>query len=54
MVAFGESFLIKRGGWDVDESFGMVGWLASSVLTVAEGDILLRLARGEPGWDGGR
>ncbi len=51
MVAFGESFLIRRGGWEVVVSFGT--GTEEALFAVVDGDILGRLARGDFGADGG-
>jgi hypothetical protein len=47
-VALGESFLIKRGGWEVDDTLGTEGLEGEALVSlVVEGDILVRFARGE-------
>jgi hypothetical protein len=57
VVALEESFLMRRGGCEVEVNIGMAGVdvvLSLFVVTAAEEDILGRLAMGELGWEGGR
>ncbi len=50
VVAFGESFLIRSGGWEVDDSLGTADEEVSFDGSAAA--ILGRLASGELGLDG--
>ena len=51
MVALGESFFIRSGGWEVVDSLGTAVEKVSFV--DSDGDILGRLASGEFGREGG-
>lgn len=54
MVASGESFLISKGGWDVEDSLGTAVVVAPDMLDGVDTTDFRRFGSGELGSDGGR